>query len=173
MPLKLPEHLRSKLKEPLGFLIRGRPGEVEARLREVLRGFEGEIVTVGDIVSLTFINSFYPPKISIVDFRSLRRPYNITSNITVYFNFWVKVRNPPATISEELFSYIRTFFELRGCGLIIVEGEEDLATLPVILEAPSNTLVLYGQPGEGVVVVEPSPEVREKVRRFIEMFEKY
>ena len=36
---------------------------------------------------------------------------------------------------------------------IVVEGEEDLATLPAILYAPPGSVVVYGQPDEGSVLV--------------------
>ena len=36
---------------------------------------------------------------------------------------------------------------------IIVEGEEDLLTLPVIKFAPLGALVVYGQPYVGMVLV--------------------
>ena len=37
--------------------------------------------------------------------------------------------------------------------IIEVKGEEDLAVLPCILNAPKDTFILYGQPKEGVVLV--------------------
>jgi len=37
---------------------------------------------------------------------------------------------------------------------VYVEGEEDLLTLPVIVLAPESTAVIYGQPMEGLVIVE-------------------
>jgi uncharacterized protein (UPF0218 family) len=36
--------------------------------------------------------------------------------------------------------------------VIFVDGEEDLAVIPLVLAAPSGAAVLYGQPGEGVVL---------------------
>jgi len=48
-------------------------------------------------------------------------------------------------------------YELNKTGnkvLIVVDGEEDLAVLPCVITAPPGTVVLYGQPGEGVVLCE-------------------
>lgn len=172
MLLKLPEKLRSRLKEPLGELIRGGSREVEEHLKSFLEGFKGEVVTVGDVISQNFIEAFYTPKLSIVDFRSLRRPYSLEYDFTVHFNFWVEVYNPPATITSELLDAIRTCLKLKGRSLIIVRGEEDLATLPVIVEAPLKTVVLYGQPGEGVVLVYVDCSAKEKAKKYLEMFER-
>jgi uncharacterized protein (UPF0218 family) len=36
---------------------------------------------------------------------------------------------------------------------VVVDGEEDLLVLVAVLYAPVGGLVVYGQPGEGVVVV--------------------
>ena len=35
---------------------------------------------------------------------------------------------------------------------IIVDGEEDLAVIPLVIAAPLASVVLYGQPNEGVVL---------------------
>lgn len=54
--------------------------------------------------------------------------------------------------------------------MILVDGEEDLAVLPCILTAPSGSLVLYGQPGEGLVVCEVD-KVINKVKKFKDKLE--
>ena len=45
---------------------------------------------------------------------------------------------------------------------ITVFGEEDLLVLPVCIHAPDNSIVLYGQPNEGLVLVEITTEIRNK-----------
>jgi len=54
---------------------------------------------------------------------------------------------------------------------IIVEGEEDLATLPAILYAPMGSAVVYGQPNEGSVLVDVTAEkklhIEELIKRMI------
>jgi uncharacterized protein (UPF0218 family) len=52
--------------------------------------------------------------------------------------------------------------------LILVEGEEDLLTLPCIVESPDNALVLYGQPSEGLVVVSTNAEARQEASLILE-----
>ena len=46
--------------------------------------------------------------------------------------------------------------------VIYVEGEEDLLALPCIVESPDGGLVLYGQPSQGLVVVETQPAVKKE-----------
>jgi len=54
---------------------------------------------------------------------------------------------------------------------IIVEGEEDLATLPAILYSPPGSAVVYGQPNEGSVLVDVTAEkklhIEELMKRMI------
>ena len=44
--------------------------------------------------------------------------------------------------------------------MILVDGEEDLLALPAIFLAPINSLVLYGQPNQGFVLVKITDTVR-------------
>ena len=50
---------------------------------------------------------------------------------------------------------------------MLVDGEEDLLVLPVCLFAPENSVVMYGQPNEGLVVAEITDEVRDKVQKIV------
>ena len=62
---------------------------------------------------------------------------------------------------------IEKAFNTDGTTRIVVDGEEDLATLPVVAMAPDNTKVLYGQPNEGIVIITVNPTVRKRVTNFL------
>jgi uncharacterized protein (UPF0218 family) len=49
----------------------------------------------------------------------------------------------------------------------VVDGEEDLLTLPAILYAPDGAFVVYGQPYVGVVVAEATKTMKEQVKEFL------
>ncbi|HYA22476.1 MAG TPA: DUF359 domain-containing protein, partial [Thermoproteota archaeon] len=50
-----------------------------------------------------------------------------------------------------------------GAGtVVIVEGEEDLLTLFAIDLSSGGDLVIYGQPGEGAVVVRVDDDVKKR-----------
>jgi hypothetical protein len=51
---------------------------------------------------------------------------------------------------------------------ITVDGEEDLLVLPVCMSAPENSVVLYGQPNEGLVLVHVTPEIQAKVQKILD-----
>jgi hypothetical protein len=54
---------------------------------------------------------------------------------------------------------------------VVVDGEEDLLTLVAVLHAPEKSLVVYGQPQEGIVVVRVTKQKKEMIRRIVEAME--
>lgn len=157
--LLLPESVRRKLKGPLGILI-VRPGEEE--LRRLARE---PFVTVGDRVTESFCSLGLEPKLEVVDGKEMRKDRPLPTGC---YQIIVKVRNPPGMITKEAIKAIKEAFEIDARIRIMVEGEEDLLTLPCILYAPNGARVFYGQPGVGVVYVDVDRESREKVRKIIE-----
>jgi uncharacterized protein (UPF0218 family) len=53
---------------------------------------------------------------------------------------------------------------------IIVDGEEDLLAIPAVLEAPLRALIVYGQPSQGIVVVEASSQRKAKLAKLLDEF---
>jgi hypothetical protein len=43
--------------------------------------------------------------------------------------------------------------------------------IPVCVYAPENTIVLYGQPDEGLVIVKITPEIRNKTQKLLNSME--
>jgi uncharacterized protein (UPF0218 family) len=77
------------------------------------------------------------------------------------------VKNPAATLTKELMDLIGDSLKGKVRVKIIVDGEEDLATLPAILYAPLGSVVVYGQPNEGSVLVKVTPEKKRHVEEFM------
>ncbi|OLE90712.1 MAG: hypothetical protein AUF79_09060 [Crenarchaeota archaeon 13_1_20CM_2_51_8] len=71
------------------------------------------------------------------------------------------VRNPAGVITLESWEAIKRAMK-DDDAVILVDGEEDLLALPSIVECPTNSLVLYGQPSQGLVVVDASPDVKNE-----------
>lgn len=156
----LPKDLEAELKEPLGELVPG-PQLID-RLRH-----EKCIISIGDRVTYTVLSAGLRPCICIVDFILERRPYpeEMKTVTTSYGKTVLKVRNPPGTISDELWTALETCFQHpeRSPVRIEVEGEEDLAGLAAIALAPGGATIIYGLPNRGVVVVTATPEHKKKV----------
>jgi uncharacterized protein (UPF0218 family) len=82
----------------------------------------------------------------------------------------IKVKNPPATISDDLWNTIASCYESLEKGPICleIEGEEDLAALPAIYLAPGDVTIIYGLPNRGVVVVKPTESNKKKVKEILD-----
>jgi len=154
--LILPESLRPRLQRPLGKLF----SNLSETLEHIRRIKPVRIITVGDIVTYEFLSAGFKPDIAVVDLTAMRSPTSKKINrlIESFEANVIRVKNPAATITSEL----RRVLEIAKPPLkIIVEGEEDLATIPAVLASPYGSVVAYGQPKEGIVLV----EVNEKKRR--------
>ena len=80
----------------------------------------------------------------------------------------VEVDNRAGTISEDLYLGIKKAINSREKTRIIVKGEEDLATLPVIKHCKIGTKVIYGMPDRGMVVVDVSQRTKERTNKLLE-----
>ncbi|WP_321422303.1 GTP-dependent dephospho-CoA kinase family protein [uncultured Methanobacterium sp.] len=159
--LILNSKLRSEFKKPIGVLYNSLDDAkdfINSRYPDDL------LISVGDITTQNLQKAGLIPHLGIIDNVVERKPaaYDV-----VYDNVTLNVKNPPGVITDELQETIKEAFQLLKTGfrvLILVEGEEDLAAIPCILMAPSGSLVLYGQPGEGLVVCEVD-KVIDKVKK--------
>lgn len=163
---KLPKHLRSLLREPIGLLVD------EEKLVEILRD-EKYIVSVGDQVTHTLLKYDIKPFLGIVDYKTRRGECSedVKKLIKSFSNKTFVVENPPGCISDDLWNVIRFAFEnLESVDniLVEVEGEEDLASLAAIYMAPSVVTIIYGLPDKGVLVVKPTSKVKQKVKKVLD-----
>ena len=78
-------------------------------------------------------------------------------------------RNPPGTLTDEMVQALQDAVR-EPPVLILVEGEEDLAVIPLVLCAPEGAAILYGQPGRGVVVCEVNDRARRKAKEMLSYF---
>jgi uncharacterized protein (UPF0218 family) len=76
----------------------------------------------------------------------------------------VEVTNPPGTLSRDLLDALAAALDSEGPTVVGVDGEEDLATLPAVVATPLGGSVVYGQPGEGMVLVPVTEATRETAR---------
>jgi len=81
------------------------------------------------------------------------------------------VKNPPGMLTGDLIDALHDAMAMPP-ALIYVDGEEDLAVIPAVLAAPDGAVVLYGQPGEGVVALLVDDERKNKARWLLSLFEK-
>ena len=170
--LILQKNLRSELKKPIGDLYKSLD-EVEDFLKSKYN--QELLISVGDVTTQNLQKAGLLPHLGIIDNVVERNPLTGKKPVdyAIYDYVTLNVENPPGVITDELTETIEKAFKLVKGGfrvIIIVAGEEDLAVLPCILAAPSGSLVLYGQPGEGLVVCEVN-KVIDKVKKFKDKLE--
>jgi hypothetical protein len=159
--LLLPESGRQSFKEPLG---RELSDKEAASLGGVNR-----LVTVGDVVSLTFRKLGIRPFLSVYDGRTERREMTEFARL-VEDEPKNQVDNPAGKITAGMAESIRRSMDGSG-GLIRVEGEEDLALLPCILMAPDGTEIVYGMPGKCMMLVVTDDLIRKKAADLVATME--
>jgi len=158
--LTLPEKLRPIFKLPLG--------KVYHKIPDVKKQPQRMLVAVGDIISQSLINKGIIPDVKIIDYRS-RRQYLLDiskKNLSLI--------NEPGTINKQtvkaICKVVKKNLDYGKKSLIEIKGEEDLLVLPVILLAPLGVVVFYGQFELGVVKVEVTEVLKQKVRKILELF---
>jgi len=161
--LFLPENLRNELKIPLGKLFLNSSSEKEDYIQKIYS--EKVIITVGDATSELLIGMGLIPLLHIVDGQEKREERSLPSADSI--NTELSVKNNPGEISPESFNLIKNIFEQKPPIRLLVDGEEDLLVLPVCLFAPENSVVMYGQPNEGLVIADITNELREKVQKIV------
>lgn len=163
--LLLGEKLRARLKQPLGRLF----PDIATAVEHIRKTRLTRLITVGDVVTARFLTAGVRPDVAVVDFLVMRQP--VTENMRVRIDLLggnvIHVKNPAGTLTPEL---RRAFEEAEPPLKIIVEGEEDLAVIPAVLSAPEGSVVVYGQPGEGVVFIEVTEAKRLEFAAILKEF---
>jgi uncharacterized protein (UPF0218 family) len=160
--------LRDKFKEPFGLLIKGSFDQTMAKMREIKTHNPPKIISVGDIVTKNLQNYKIPPDLAIIDNQSMRKKIQPVT----YNSKTVNVKNPQGTITQEAIETIKEVLKKKETTHIVVDGEEDLLVLIAVLYAPENSVVVYGQPHEGIVLVKVSPEKKTEASKFLKAMEK-
>jgi len=161
--LILPENLRSVLQRPWGKILNEVPEEI----------IGAKTVAIGDITVQRFNKKNVGQFLSIVDFLVQRQiRFHTLTELGLTDKHVQKAKNPHGTLTPELFQAVKKAFKTTGEKIILVEGEEDLAVLPVLLIAPLEFLIFYGQPNEGLVKIEVTEENKEKTYQLVEGFDK-
>ena len=162
--MHLPENIRNQLKTPLGDLIKEEIVNKENILTNI--GSEPIVITVGDRTTENMINLGIMPHIQIIDGLEKRNKRLVPADDAISTN--LSCKNPPGEITEESIQVIQKAFSCEPPVRITVDGEEDLLVMPVCIHAPENSIVMYGQPNEGLVIVTITPEIRAKVQKILD-----
>jgi len=155
--------LRGKFKEPFGILVKGSFEQTMAKMREIKTQNPPKIIAVGDVVTKNLQTYEIPFDLAIIDNQCMRKKIQPT----IHASNIVKVKNPQGTITKEAIEVIKKALENNDTRHIQIDGEEDLLVIVAVLYAPENSVVVYGQPYEGIVLVKVSPEKKTEAAEFL------
>ena len=154
------------MKIPLGVLLPESQAD-KTNIQKFLSD-DSYVVTVGDRTTEKMIEFGLIPSLQITDGqekREKREPPKL-ANATELI-----VHNPPAQITPQSIEIIKKAFTMKSPVRLNVDGEEDLLVIPVCIYAPENSIVLYGQPNEGLVIVKVTSEIRNKTQTLLDSME--
>lgn len=164
--LRLPESLRENLKWPLGPVVHG---------LDVIPtvGAASPVVTVGDFCTLDLIARGRTPDLCLVDFKTKRQEdLELRDAFARIHARVVHLKNPSGTIAAGAWPVLSEAFKSEERVRVEVQGEEDLLALVCIALAPETAAVLYGMPGQGVVVVRADQAAKSRVLDILRRMER-
>jgi hypothetical protein len=157
--LVLPEEHRKLFKDPFG--------ELHQDIELVLPLITGQtIYAVGDVVTHNLQRKGIIPAVAVVDGQTMRSPCSRPPKFT---GECLHVDNPPGTITEGLVQALE-YAVARPPVTIVVNGEEDLAVIPLVISGNDGAILLYGQPHKGVVLRRIDTEAKAAARRLLKHF---
>lgn len=165
----LPNEIRPQISKPQGKVI------TENDLRRFDYKNYSKVITVGDIVTKTFVEQGLRFDLAVVDFKTNKKMLfkSLDDLGIIKPNNLIVVKNTRGTISKSLTRAVRNTMVRNINGAVIqVIGEEDLAVIPTVILAPLSSLIFYGQRNEGIVCVEVTEGTKERFLKIIERFKK-
>lgn len=169
--MSIPPDILKELKKPLGKLIFD-SDITEKKIRKEIVGNNHKIITVGDRSTERLISFEIFPNLVIIDGverRQERRSSLADKLIALKAKDITRISciNPAGSITQEAITKIKFALSGEKNFILYVVGEEDLLTLPVCYFAPSNSLVCYGQPQEGLVIIKVNDSMRRKAKELM------
>jgi hypothetical protein len=87
----------------------------------------------------------------------------------VYQGECIRVKNPAGSLTDDLIQAL-DYAVVHPPVTVLVDGEEDLAVIPLVIAAPLGAIVLYGQPHHGVVLRTVNPDAKKTARNLLNHF---
>jgi cytidyltransferase-like protein len=164
--LHLPQTLRRELQKPFGTLA----------TEDMLSSLDSvKTIAVGDVTTKVLHEHKVRQMVSLVDFvvqrekqeESLEKLGFLGDEVILHAN------NPPGVITPSLWATLgeaKKFLMMRKEIVLVVNGEEDLAVLPILLEFPFGYTICYGQPGVGMVIVQITQDTKKQAIAILSRF---
>jgi pantetheine-phosphate adenylyltransferase len=155
--LYLQPELRAKLQEPQGPML--------ASIADAKITSSAPVVIVGDNVIRECLKYQLKFNTAVVDGFIKRQPVGIPADhfgITTVFN----TINKPGSIHPSAVETVSKALNYEK-SLVVVDGEEDLMVFPAVLLSLLGSVVFYGQPNQGVVMLTVTDKIKAKLSTMI------
>jgi len=156
MPLS-PEDEKA-LKKPFGTLVPDAQ-VTKQRMTSILKGAK-KVIAVGDATTERLAGFGIIPDIAVVDGKE-RRSERVAPS---YPAKEMLCKNTAGAISKDAVTLLERALDEKEPVRVLVDGEEDMLALPLFVMAPLGAVVLYGQPLEGLVVVDITAAKRKQAK---------
>lgn len=161
--------LRKKLATPFGILLTGSPADIMQKLiKYIEKRNPKKIIVIGDVVAKNTLKHGIFVNIFVVDNKTMRQQ---VEPVIIHAKKYMNAENPKSTITYEAWTVIASAVKQNQTVKISIEGEEDLLVIPAVLSAPIGSLVIYGQPNEGVVLVNVTRSKKREAMSIMELME--
>ena len=173
LKVSIPSNVIKELKKPLGKLLLDRD-ITERKLRKDALANNQKLITIGDRTTERVISFNIFPNLAIIDGMERRQVKNSTISSRAIGKKSVGYTrisciNPPGSITKEAVDKIKFALSVEKNFILQIVGEEDLLTLPVCYFAPGNTIVCYGQPLEGLVIIKVDQSIKRKAKELMKL----
>jgi len=165
--VRISEEVKNELKEPIGELFSD-PTDLEGFiLKERKKQGRHRIIAIGDVCTATLLSRGISPHLAVFDYHTRRADADkeTLDILKKAYGSMKRYDNPAGTVSDILFREAKALIEEGGA--ILIDGEEDLTALAFIRGADEDDMVLYGQPGEGIVMVRPTKEIKRRIEGWL------
>lgn len=173
--LIMPESLRERLRRPLGKVIKGKLEEEVKIAKKVAAHINKSkptmIIAVGDVIAGSLEKIGLKIDVKVIDLKSRRE---FIGKINVTKTNEDRIINEAGTITTQAVMEIKKAIDNKlndGFQEVVIDGEEDLLTLPTILFAPLGSIVLYGHWRLGVIMVGIDESIKKKVALYVREFD--
>lgn len=151
---------RLKLKKPLGKLYKN---DQKHQLIPVLK--RSVNIAIGDATCSFCHNEKIPVRSFIFDQYEQRKKLENSIRSHLISTDVIETENKKGSIAKNIYSTIIKAYQKHQHLQII--GEEDLLVIPAILALPLGTIIIYGQPNQGLVLVKISIKAKNNIKGII------
>ncbi|MDQ3975065.1 MAG: GTP-dependent dephospho-CoA kinase family protein [Thermoproteota archaeon] len=130
-------------------------------------------MTVGDATTARLLLFGIVPDLSVIDGKERRTKTSRSKLVALIEDgdsknlSFLHCSNKPGSVSRSAIATIREALKMPFPVRILVTGEEDLLALPLFVIVPNGSVVLYGQPLEGMVIVRINEKIRRKAQELL------